>query len=103
MEDLLKKWLFDPAVGSVVASLLAILVVVVVVVRLIGRGVGRYVQNTERRYRIKKLVNFGGYLLAAFLLSLIFSDKLSGLTVAFGVAGAGIAFALQEVIASIAG
>jgi len=33
----------------------------------------------------------------------IFSDKLGNLTVAFGVAGAGIAFALQEVIASIAG
>ena len=33
----------------------------------------------------------------------ILRDKLGNLTVAFGVAGAGIAFALQEVIASIAG
>ena len=33
----------------------------------------------------------------------VFSDRLGGLTVAFGVAGAGIAFALQEVIASVAG
>ncbi len=33
----------------------------------------------------------------------IYSDKLGGLTVALGVAGSGIAFALQEVIASIAG
>ena len=33
----------------------------------------------------------------------MFSDRLGGLTVAFGVAGAGIAFALQEVIASVAG
>ncbi len=33
----------------------------------------------------------------------MFSDKLSSLTVAFGVAGAGIAFALQEVITSVAG
>ena len=33
----------------------------------------------------------------------IYSDRLTGLTVAFGVAGAGIAFALQEVIASVAG
>ena len=33
----------------------------------------------------------------------MFSDKLGGFTVAFGVAGAGIAFALQEVIASVAG
>lgn len=33
----------------------------------------------------------------------VFSEKIGQFTVAFGVAGAGIAFALQEVIASIAG
>ena len=33
----------------------------------------------------------------------VFSDRLGSLTVAFGVAGAGIAFALQEVIVSVAG
>ena len=37
------------------------------------------------------------------MISIVFSDKLGGLTVALGVAGAGIAFALQEVIASVAG
>ena len=37
------------------------------------------------------------------LISVVFSDQLGGLTVAFGVAGAGIAFALQEVIVSFAG
>ena len=36
-------------------------------------------------------------------MTIVFSDKLGGLTVALGVAGAGIAFALQEVIASFAG
>ncbi|MCF8306135.1 MAG: mechanosensitive ion channel family protein [Ignavibacteriales bacterium] len=34
---------------------------------------------------------------------MVYSDKLGGLTVALGVAGAGIAFALQEVIVSFAG
>jgi len=34
---------------------------------------------------------------------IVFSDKLSGATIAFGVAGAGIALALQEVIVSFAG
>ena len=37
------------------------------------------------------------------MISIVYSDKLGNLTVAFGVAGAGIAFALQEVIASVAG
>jgi small-conductance mechanosensitive channel len=41
--------------------------------------------------------------LTILLLSIVFSDKLGGLTVALGVAGAGIAFALQEVIVSFAG
>lgn len=44
-----------------------------------------------------------GFILAVFLISIIYSEKLSGLTIVFGVAGAGIAFALQEVIASLAG
>ncbi|GAB4167898.1 MAG: hypothetical protein OHK0024_03090 [Thalassobaculales bacterium] len=44
-----------------------------------------------------------GYFAAALLLVAIFSDQLNNLTVALGVAGAGIAFALQEVIASVAG
>ncbi len=43
------------------------------------------------------------YLGIIVFITLVFSDRLSSLTVALGVAGAGIAFALQEVIASIAG
>ncbi|MFH2103548.1 MAG: mechanosensitive ion channel domain-containing protein [Chloroflexota bacterium] len=39
----------------------------------------------------------------AVIITVIFSDQLGGLTVALGVAGAGIAFALQEVIVSVAG
>jgi small-conductance mechanosensitive channel len=35
--------------------------------------------------------------------SIVFSDRLGRLTVIFGVVGAGIAFALQEVIGSFAG
>ncbi|MDD4392952.1 MAG: mechanosensitive ion channel [Desulfobacterales bacterium] len=102
MELLIKKWLLDPVVGKIVFSLLAILFTISAV-RLAQRISGRYVQNSERRYRLKKIIAFSGYLLVVFLFSIIFSDKLSGLTVAFGVAGAGIAFALQELIASVAG
>jgi len=102
MEDQIKRWLLDPVVGKVVASLLAVLVVIVLV-RYSQRALGRYVEDSQRRYRLKKLVAFGGYVVAILLLSIIFSDKLSGLTVLLGVLGAGIAFALQEVIVSVAG
>lgn len=46
---------------------------------------------------------FSGYFLALVAIKVIFKDRLGGLTVAIGVAGAGIAFALQEVIGSVAG
>ncbi len=102
MEDILKKWLFDPIVGKIVFSLAAILFTIAAV-RFAQRILARYVQNNERRYRLKKKIGILGFILAVFLISIIYSEKLSGLTVAFGVAGAGIAFALQEVIASLAG
>ncbi|MBW1782534.1 MAG: mechanosensitive ion channel [Deltaproteobacteria bacterium] len=102
MESLLKTILFDPTLGKIVVALLAVLLVVIVV-RLAQRALGRYIQDSDRRYRMRKMVTFFGYLLAVFTLTLVFSDKLSSLTVAFGVTGAGIAFALQEVIVSVAG
>lgn len=49
------------------------------------------------------MVTFLGYFTGVIMISLIFSDRLGKMAVAFGVAGAGIAFALQEVIASLAG
>ncbi|MBU0943955.1 MAG: mechanosensitive ion channel family protein [Proteobacteria bacterium] len=102
MNELFEKWFLDPIVGKLIATTL-VLIAVVVLVRLIGRGIGQYIDNSERRYRLRKLVSFAGYVLAIFLLSIVYSDKLAGLTVFFGVAGAGVAFALQEVIASAAG
>lgn len=102
MNELVDKWLFDPVVGKVIATILVV-VVVIVVVRTSQRALGRYIENSERRYRLRKLVTFAGYILAIFLLSIVFSDKLASLTVFLGVAGAGIAFALQEVVASVAG
>jgi small-conductance mechanosensitive channel len=102
MEEEIKKWLFDPVIGKFIAATL-VLLVVVVLVRYVQRALGRYVENSQRRYRLRKLVTIAGYAVALVLLSVVYSDKLSGLTVMFGVLGAGIAFALQEVIASVAG
>jgi small-conductance mechanosensitive channel len=102
MNELVDKWLFDPAVGKVIAFAFVV-VVVMVIVRTTQRTLGRYIESSERRYHLRKLVTLAGYLLAIFLLSIVFSDKLASLTVFLGVAGAGVAFALQEVIASAAG
>jgi small-conductance mechanosensitive channel len=52
---------------------------------------------------VRKSIGLLGYVAALVVLASIFSDKLGGRTIALGVAGAGVAFALQEVIASVAG
>ncbi len=98
----LEAWLYDPLTGKLVSVLVG-LVVIVVAIRLLRRAAGRYLRDNTTRYQARKAVTFFGYLAALVFVALVFSDKLGGFTVAFGVAGAGIAFALQEVIASAAG
>lgn len=102
MEEFIEKWLFDATLGKIIAGILAI-IIVISLVKIIQKAVSKKVKDSDTRYRVRKSVSFFGYLIAVFVLTIIFSDKLGGLTVAFGVAGAGIAFALQEVIASFAG
>lgn len=102
MEEFVRTWLYNPTIGKFVAAIIAILVVITIV-RLVKRSVSKYIESSDARYRVRKFITFIGYVATALILTVIFSDKLGGLTVAFGVAGAGIAFALQEVIASVAG
>ncbi|MGE0113525.1 MAG: mechanosensitive ion channel family protein [Steroidobacteraceae bacterium] len=102
MNDQLRAWLFDPIVGKWVAAGTVVLAVFIVS-RLVQRAVAQRVSDATTRYRARKSVALVGYLLSVLAVAVVFSDRLGGLTVAFGVAGAGIAFALQEVIASAAG
>ena len=102
MEETLKLWLFDPTVGKFITAAIA-LIIVIAVSRVIKGSIKRYVKNVDSRYRLRKFITFLSYIVIILLLTLIFSDRLGGLTVAMGVAGAGVAFALQEVIASFAG
>jgi small-conductance mechanosensitive channel len=78
-------------------------VVIVLVINLLRRNVNKYVEDKDSRYRTKKFLSFFGYLLGISLIIVVYAHKLGNLTVALGVTGAGIAFALQEVIGSIAG
>jgi small-conductance mechanosensitive channel len=102
MEENIRKWLFDPMIGKFVATAIS-LAILFLLVRFAQSSVSRYIKESTTRYRLRKSVGFLGYILAVIVLGTVFSERLSGLTVAFGVAGAGIAFALQEVIASAAG
>ncbi len=100
--DFLTSW-FESALSQKLLRAALALVLIWLVVFLVQRGVSNQVKSGETRYRLRKLVALAGWIAAGLVLAGIFSDRLGQLTVAFGVAGAGIAFALQEVIASFAG
>ncbi|MDE3201499.1 MAG: mechanosensitive ion channel [Acidobacteriota bacterium] len=102
MNETVRNLLFDPTVGKIVSAALAV-IVVLTLSHLLQRYVSRLISATDMRYRTRKFINLLGYIVALFAITIVFQDKLRGLTVAFGVAGAGVAFALQEVIASVAG
>jgi len=102
MENSVTQWLFDPTVGKIILAIVGILLISVIV-RFLQRSLSRYIKDSDTRYRARKFLAFIGYLLGVVFLVAVFSERLGGLHIAFGIIGAGVAFALQEVISSIAG
>lgn len=102
MEEQLKQILFNPTVGKLVTIFIGA-IIIWIIIKIVQRNVISKVKDNNNRYRTKKFSTFIGYIFTVSLILFVFSNKLGGLTMALGVAGAGIAFALQEVIASFAG
>lgn len=102
METKIKNILFDPVIGKIVAVIVG-LIIIWVIVKIIQKNIFSRIKDKDNRYKARKIGSFLGYVISVLLITIVYSQKLGGLTVAFGVAGAGIAFALQEVIASFAG
>jgi small-conductance mechanosensitive channel len=98
----LSGWLNNPTVFKVMIMIIGLLALNYLV-RFIQRQMERWIRTPESIYPMKKLTIIVAYLIAFIFIISIFRDKLGQLTLAFGVVSAGIAFALQEVIASIAG
>ncbi|MEA5570597.1 mechanosensitive ion channel family protein [Calothrix sp. UHCC 0171] len=98
----IQNWLKDPFIIKIIQVCIGILVITLVI-RVLSNSVPRYIQDNDIRYHLRKAINFIGYGLIFLFAASIFSDNFRQLTVIFGVIGAGIAFALQEVIASFAG
>lgn len=101
MEYLTTLWA-NPLVRQAI-SLALTLGAVGVFVRVLRRLAGRYVRDADARYRARKAVGAGGYVVAGLVLVAALSGRMGGLSVALGAGSAGVAFALQEVIASFAG
>jgi small-conductance mechanosensitive channel len=96
------QWWNDPLIIQLIIAA-AGLVVIRLLAALLSRWAGRFVKDSQTRYRIRKVSALISYLVIILFLTVVFRNRLGGLAIALGVAGAGIAFALQEVITSIAG
>ena len=102
MPELLSVWLQSQLFSQILIAIVGILIIVFVV-RFLRRTVSGQIKQPETRYKFRKLTTFTGYVIAVMFLLSVFVNQLGNFTVAFGIASAGIAFALQEVIASVAG
>ena len=97
-----QKFLADPTVRRI-GSLTFVFLIILLVRGITRAAIRKNVEDSAVRYKAQKGVSFLAYLAIGLVLLAEFGGKSSGLTVAVGAAGAGVAFALQEVIASFAG
>jgi small-conductance mechanosensitive channel len=102
MHDLLKQAISLSFFGKCVAAVIGILCIHAMF-RVLEQTLPRRFGRADARYKVRKFVVFSGYLSILLFLAILFEDRLGRLSFAFGVAGAGVAVALQDVLASIAG
>ena len=102
MQEFLNKWISNPLFIRITLALISALIVIVIV-RVVMNSLARRIKDTDTRYKARKFTAFMGYIVVIFIIISLFSEKLGSLQVALGIVGAGIAFALQEVVSSIAG
>jgi small-conductance mechanosensitive channel len=98
---------FDSLLNNSLLNKTGMLIIVLLIfwllIRIIRNNLLNKIENNRNKHNAKKMISFVGYFFSILLMFFVYSDNLKGLSVAIGVAGAGIAFALQEVIASFAG
>lgn len=70
---------------------------------ILKRRINQSIQESTTRYKMRKAATLSAYFIFAIIALATFKEDMSGFAVAVGVIGGGIAFALQEVIVSIAG
>lgn len=101
LEDFIDMFFSDPTTKRFMIAFIGVLLIIVFM-RVAKKKLFSHVRS-ENWYKTRKMINVLSYILIIFLLAIIFKDRLGGIAVTFGVAGAGIAFALREVITSVAG
>jgi hypothetical protein len=102
MDRLSKEAVLHSLFTKCVAAFVGILIIHAAF-RLLEQTLPRRFGRADARYRVRKFIVFSGYLSILLFLSILFEDRLGRLSLVIGVAGAGVAVALQDVLASIAG
>ncbi|MGB8540930.1 MAG: mechanosensitive ion channel family protein, partial [Candidatus Acidiferrales bacterium] len=90
--------LFAKCIAAIVG-----IVVIYAIFSILERTLPRHFGRADARYKVRKFVAFFGYVCIILFLAILFEDRLGRLSFAIGVVGAGVAVALQDVVASIAG
>ena len=101
MNDLFRQAVSLSLVGKCVAAVVGILLIHATF-RLLEQTLPRRFGQADARYKVRKFVVFSGYFTIPLFISILFEDRLGRLSFAIGVTGAGVAVALQDVLASIA-
>ena len=102
MNDLFKHAVSLSLLGKCVAAVVGILFIQGTF-RVLEQTLPRRFGRADARYKVRKFLVFSGYLSILLFLAILFEDRLGRLSFAIGVVGAGVAVALQDVVASIAG
>jgi small-conductance mechanosensitive channel len=102
MDDVLKQALSLSLFAKCLAAGAGI-IIIHLTFRALEQTLPRRFGRADARYKVRKFIVFSGYLAILLFLSLLFEDRLGRLSFSLGVVGAGVAVALQDVVASIAG
>ena len=102
MNDLLTHAVSLSVLGKCIAAVVGILLIHATF-RVLEQTLPRRFGRADARYKVRKFIAFSGYLSILLFLAILFEDRLGRLSFALGVVGAGVAVALQDVLASIAG
>jgi small-conductance mechanosensitive channel len=102
MNDLLHDSISLPIFEKCLAALIGI-AVIHAIFRVLERTLPLRFGRVDERYKVRKFIVFAGYVCILFFLAILFEDRLGRLSVTLGVVGAGVAVALQDVVASVAG
>jgi hypothetical protein len=102
MNDLLRQAVSLSFFVKCVAAAVGILIIHAAF-RVLEQTLPRRFGRADARYKVRKFVVFSGYLSILLFLAFLFEDRLGRLSFALGVVSAGVAVALQDVLASFAG